>query len=477
MPESSKRPQENDAGVRRAIEALGESVRGLGVYHLNACVKCGLCGETCHVYLADPQPENLPGVKAAKVISHFRRYHTFLGKVLPRLVGAKAVTLASLDELVEAVFGRCTGCGRCGIHCSIGLDVASILRIGRRMATAGGRLPDTLARVLKTQIETGNQMAIPHDELAATAEWLSQDLQTEMNDTQAKVHVDRKGSRVLYLVNPREVKFAPLSLMAAAGVFHAAGESWTVSSKVYDVTNYGFFAADDASAAELTRRVVEEAQHLGVVEIITSECGHGFRSFRWEGPGWMKTKYPVRVRSVLELLDEYLVGRNAVSPRTCAGADFAQDGRDGISPYLGNSDGSRIKVDPSKLSERVTLHDPCNLVRCGGVIEPQRRILRKIAKDFVEMTPNRVNNYCCGGGGGMLITGEYGDRRIASGKAKADQIRKTGAKIVACPCHNCIDQITELSKEYELGVEVKTITELVYDTLATASHSPPARRL
>jgi len=36
--------------------------------------------------------------------------------------------------------------------------------------------------------------------------------------------------------------------------------------------------------------------------------------------------------------------------------------------------GRRIKVDPSKNKDRVTLHDPCNLVRWGGISEPQRRI-------------------------------------------------------------------------------------------------------
>ncbi len=102
------------------------------------------------------------------------------------------------------------------------------------------------------------------------------------------------------------MKFFPLSLSAAAGVFTAAGESWTLSSKIYDVTNYGFFSGDDAAAGELVRRVVEEAQALGVQEIILGECGHGFRAFRWEGPNWTRQSYPLPVRSVLELLDEYL---------------------------------------------------------------------------------------------------------------------------------------------------------------------------
>ena len=302
------------------------------------------------------------------------------------------------------------------------------------MRAATGRVPQGLQRTVDNQLETGNQMAITREELISTAEWISEDLKLEMGDDAVEVHVDKRGKRVFYLVNPREVKFFPLSLMAAAGVFHAAGESWTMSSRFYDVTNYGFYSGDDVSAGELTRRVMEEARALGAEEIILSECGHGYRSFRWEGPNWLGGQYPLPVRSVLELLDEYL-------------------------------ETGRIKAVPEKNAERVTLHDPCNLVRLGGLSEPQRRVLRRVVKDFVEMTPNRHNNFCCGGGGGMLSMSEYGDRRVTSGGIKADQIRATGAKIVATPCHNCADQLIELSKRYKLGTEIQSVVELVYSSL------------
>ena len=38
-----------------------------------------------------------------------------------------------------------------------------------------------------------------------------------------------------------------------------------------------------------------------------------------------------------------------------------------------------LKFDPRKNNFPVTLHDPCNVVRAMGIVEPQRRILRKIA--------------------------------------------------------------------------------------------------
>jgi Fe-S oxidoreductase len=219
-----------------------------------------------------------------------------------------------------------------------------------------------------------------------------------------------------------------------ARIYYAAGESWTISTHCYDVTNYAYFSGDARAARELTERLFNEVEKLGAKTLVLAECGHGSRAIRWEGPGWIERAYPFEVVTVIELVAGYI--------------------RSG-----------RIALDPSRNKKRVTLHDPCNLVRGGGVIEEQRYALKMACTDFVEMVPNRADNYCCGGGGGQLSMGEYRDRRVESGRIKADQIRKTGAKIVATPCHNCIDQLMELNRVYALGVEIKTVSEIVAEAL------------
>jgi hypothetical protein len=302
------------------------------------------------------------------------------------------------------------------------------------MVVAAARVPRGIQANVTAALETGNSMRIPQAEVRETISWLEEDLRSTTGDASVCLPLDQPGRRVLYALNPREIKFFPLSISAAGLLLHAARESWTLTSTDFDITNYAYFACDRAAAGAISRRLFERAEQLGVETLVVAECGHGYRSLRWEAPEYLGRTVPLTIVSFVELLDQYLAE-------------------------------GRIVLDPSRNPDRVTLHDPCNLVRGGGVIEPQRRVLRRAAQDFVEMTPNREHNYCCGGGGGMLAASEYGQRRVAIGRLKAEQIRRTGAKVVVTPCHNCIDQLLELNKHYALGVEIRTLAEVAADAL------------
>jgi Fe-S oxidoreductase len=421
-------------GQKQALKALETRLGGRLRTHLNSCVHCGLCGQSCHYYLRYGEARFVPGNKADQLARLYRRYHTLPGRLLPRWFGARDLDEKAIEEMVDVIFGGCTMCGRCSIHCSIGVDIPFLVRTARTMLVELGLVPKGLQATVDAAINTGNNMAIPREELVDTLKWLEEDLRMEVGDDEASIPLDAEGKRVLYTLNPREPKFFPLSISAIGKIFYAAGESWTLSTTCYDVTNYAYFSGDDEAARELTQRLFDEVAKLKAEVLALAECGHGFRAIRWEGPDWIEKPYPYPVISVIELIAAYI--------------------REG-----------RIRLDPSRNERRVTMHDPCNLVRAGGVIEEQRFVLDRAVTDFVEMIPNRVDNYCCGGGGGQLSMSEYRDRRVEAGKIKADQIRETGARIVVTPCHNCIDQLIELNQVYELGVEIKTIAEVVADAL------------
>jgi len=132
----------------------------------------------------------------------------------------------------------------------------------------------------------------------------------------------------------------------------------------------------------------------------------------------------------------------------------------------------RIKVDPAKHPQKVTVHDPCNYGRksmfaCGQAFfeEPRWITQQCVSGEFVDMYPSGMNNYCCGAGGGAWAM-PYEEERIYYGRVKAQQIKDTGAEMVVAPCHNCRDQIMKsLTKEYELPIETMYLWELVAESL------------
>jgi Fe-S oxidoreductase len=68
--------------------------------------------------------------------------------------------------------------------------------------------------------------------------------------------------------------------------------------------------------------------------------------------------------------------------------------------------------------------------------------------NFVDMTPSRSGNFCCGGGGGLLQSG-YADARRKFGEVKLRQILETKANYCITACHNCHVQIRDLAAHYK----------------------------
>jgi len=424
----------NTEQINKALSIIKQQKDSKLISHLNACVHCGLCGTSCMYYLATDDPKMMPAYKVDIVASIFRRYCTVFGKILPSWVKAREMNEYTVNEMIDALFGSCTMCGRCVKHCSIGVDIPFIVRIGRMMLAALDAVPASLQATVNAAIETGNNMAIPTPEFIDTIQWMEEELQDEMNDKEARIPLDEADKKILYTLNPREPKFFPLSISAVAKIFYAAKENWTISTAMYDITNYAFFSGDTEKARIIAQRLTDEMKKLSCETLVLGECGHGARAVRWEAPNWLGMKYDFKVFTLIEMLGKYL-------RENC------------------------IKVDKSLNNKIYTIHDPCNISRNGGLMNELRFVVKQCVENVVEMNPHGADAFCCGGGGGQLAMGEYNERRLKIGKLKADQIKATGAQVVITPCHNCVDQLMQLNATYKLGIQIKTVSEIVADAI------------
>ena len=59
--------ERTDDAARRALEVLEDRLDERTAAYLNACVRCGLCADSCHVFLATGDPETIPAKKAERV--------------------------------------------------------------------------------------------------------------------------------------------------------------------------------------------------------------------------------------------------------------------------------------------------------------------------------------------------------------------------------------------------------------------------
>lgn len=134
----------------------------------------------------------------------------------------------------------------------------------------------------------------------------------------------------------------------------------------------------------------------------------------------------------------------------------------------------RITIDTSVYPQRIAYHDPCNYGRKSeelfgqGFFDEPRWILDQCVGNWVDLYPARGNQYCCGGGGGTLLT-PFSDSRLHYGRRKIEQIRRVGAEMIVLPCHSCHGQIKALLAASGMeNIPVKYLWEVVADSLVMA---------
>jgi Fe-S oxidoreductase len=402
---------------------------------LSGCIHCGMCSDACHYSVSIPEDKTLvPAYKADRFRKWYKSRYDWMGRIFPSFVGAQPLTKELGEEMYDKLFGGCTMCRRCTYNCPMGVDYGMMVRAARGIMQQVGRCPANLQETVDTHYNHGNNMAVPQDEFIETIEWIEEELQDEDGCADFTIPVDKKGAQYFLTLNPREPKYYPLTIQATAKVLNAAGISFTISSRYWDLTNYALFNGNDADAKLFAMWQSEDVQRLGCEYLLSGECGHGYRALRWELPNWVGG-VPFKITSVMELM-----------------ALLIEQGK--------------LRLDKSVWAgKRFTYHDSCNIARSGGILEEPRTVIRAAVDDFVEMEHNKERSFCCGGGGGALAMPEFSPRRIAAGKIKGDEIRATGANVVLQSCHNCTDQLKEIVDHYHIDAKVMNLAELVAPTL------------
>jgi Fe-S oxidoreductase len=412
--------QDDATRLKAALETFVADIGVTAALHLESCVHCGLCAPACHFYQATGDAKYTPVLKLDPLR---RAYQRAVGPLAPLLRGlglVRAPTIDDLQQWQELLYDSCTMCGRCTLACPMGIDIAELVKLARHGMYAAGLEPARLALMDRTARQWGST-ATPGEDLP--------DILAEIAQAHGvTIPCDLPQADVLVTAAPAELGEHTAALAAAAKILDRAGVRWTMHREGFDASNIGFNNGDLALQETLTRSLVDTAVKIGAATVLLPECGHAYGAARWEAARWYGGALPVRVVHMTEYLDELIAG-------------------------------GRIRVRP--IGDSATFHDPCQIVRRGGLEQAARRVLAALGLTLHEMADHGVGGLCCGGGGGVVSNVRAAPLRQKVFEIKRDQVEATGAQHFVTSCGQCRVTFEMGARQAQWTRPVESLLELV----------------
>lgn len=328
----------------------------------------------------------------------------------------------------------CSMCKRCMHVCPMAINIPALIMEARKLWPREER-PSGILRSCDMALknESTSATGTPPDDFRFVVEDVLEEVRaTQPGWEELQAPIDKEGAHFFLSQNSREPVSLPDEMVPLWKILHLAGADWTYGSTGWAGENYCMFLADDDGWESITRKTVANADELGCKVYLNTECGHSTFSVN-EGIRRYNIDTNLNVQVVVQLYAKWIREK-----RLKPSDEWNRD-----------------------LKLTFTVQDPCNQVRkeYGDVYADDLRFVVTScvgADNFIDMEPNRSNNYCCGGGGGYLQSG-FNEERYRYGKVKFDQIMDTGADYCITPCHNCHAQIHDLSHHFDGGYYVTNL--------------------
>ena len=410
------------ASLEKGVRVLKEVIDAPIASYFNSCVHCGICAEACLFYTETGDPKYTPIHKLEPMRRIYEQEYTLLGRLKKWAGLAKAVTDSELAEWQELVYNSCTLCGRCSVVCPVGNDIVYMVRKMREGMSASGHSPEGIQGAVKRTVTIGSPMGVKLPAVKAQMKHVQA-------DTGIEIPLDQEGVEYLVTLSSMEIMNFPEYLGAIARIMRHVGKTWTLSSEAFEATNAGMQIGNSDLARVIVSRIVAGAEKLKVKTVISPECGHAYTALRWEGANLVGRPFTFKVQHIVEVLEEF----------RAAGL---------------------LKLDGME-TDRLTFHDPCQLGRRGGVLQPQRNLMKMVAKNFVEMPDAGFMNWCCGGGGGASTIEEGEPLRLEAFKRKRKQLDAVKPDRLVTACANCRIVLEEGLEHYNMDLPVIGLTETI----------------
>jgi Fe-S oxidoreductase len=289
-------------------------------------------------------------------------------------------------------------------------------------------MPERLALMDRTARQWGSP-ATPAEDLP--------DILAEVSEQHGvPIPCDLDKADILVTAAPAELGDHTKALADCARILNkvcaANGTAWTMHQGGFDASNIGFNNGDLQLQERLTRAIVDTAVKLGAKTVLLPECGHAYGAARWEAARWYGGKLPVRIIHMTEFLDELIAN-------------------------------GQVKV--KKIGDTATFHDPCQIVRRGGLEAAARRVLAALGFELHELQDSGIAGFCCGGGGGVVSNVRATPLRHKVFAMKQAQVEATGAKRFVTSCGQCRITLEQGAKHAKWDKKTESLLELVAENM------------
>ena len=411
-----------------AMSAFAKDFGRDAALYMESCIHCGHCADACHFYLETGEARYTPIWKLEPFKQAYKRESGPFAWLYRALNLKHAVTVEELEEWQELIYDACTMCGRCTLACPMGIDIAGLVGLARHGMFEAGLVPHELWAVAERAEREGSPLGATPKVLKERLEWLADEHEVTM-------HVDEPKADVLVTFSSIEIMKYPQSLVATAKILNHTGQSWTVSTRGYEATNFGMLSGNVEWQRHMTMRMIDAAIACDAKIVILPECGHAYTAMRWQGANWLGRPLPFRVLHISEFLAESVAS-------------------------------GRLRV--RRLGKSVTFHDPCQVSRRGGAVEAPRTVLQALGVELRETADSGSLNFCCGGGGGVIANHRADELRYKAFRIKMRQIDATGAEMPVTSCANCRQTFDDGQAHFHWDKKMESLLELVADNLEPA---------
>ncbi|MGD9091993.1 MAG: heterodisulfide reductase-related iron-sulfur binding cluster [Anaerolineales bacterium] len=393
------------------------------IMSFEACVRCGRCEEVCPAYICgmDYTPKSF--------------IQSLRGAVEDNLIfpNGNADTELLGEILDEQMPWSCTTCGACLSRCPVFVNpVDEIIDLRRYQALMTGKLPKSVADVLRNMERQGNPWGMPaEDRIAWTKDLDIREIQPG-EETEVLLFL---GCAFAYDERNKKVTRSFVQVLKQAGI------------------DFAILGLDEICCGETARRLGHEylfqifaeqnIDALSQVKFnrIVTQCPHCFNT--------LKNEYPQMGGDFnIQHYSEYLAGLELPAFETPANGNGVQG--------------------------KITYHDSCYLGRYNDIYDQPRDLLTQAQVDLVEMRLNEENSFCCGGGGGQMWMETDADKRI--NQHRLDDALEVEVDTVATACPYCLLMFDDAIRSKGLGDQIKVmdLSEIIEQQLSGTRMEEPS---